>query len=108
MPAIGGLLRIGSRSPDSRLSQFRPGIADSLWPIFEIFPFSGDCGRRPGSIYTVWPNRHRARRSTMIYAKLDVDGLRSVELIATVDNRAAQRQDKPGRSEGIRRLVELG
>src|ERR1700730_17314780 len=58
MPAIGGLLRIGSLSPDSRLSQFRPGIADSLWPIFEIFPFSGDCGRRPGSIYTVWPNLH--------------------------------------------------
>src|SRR4030088_1561600 len=48
MPATGGPLRIGNRSLDSEFSQFRPGIADSLWPIFEIFPFSGDCGRRGG------------------------------------------------------------
>jgi hypothetical protein len=54
MPANGGLLRIDSRSPDSEFGHFRLGIADSLRPIFEIFPFLGDRGRRPGSIYTAW------------------------------------------------------
>jgi hypothetical protein len=50
MPANGGPLRIGSRSPDSKFGRGRPEIADSLRPIFEIFPFSGDCGRRTSSI----------------------------------------------------------
>src|SRR5258708_38072806 len=54
MPANGGLLRIGNRSPDSEFGQFRLEIADSLRPIFEIFPFSGDRDRRPGLIYTAW------------------------------------------------------
>jgi hypothetical protein len=42
MPANGGLLRIGSPSPDSEFGHFRLEIADSLRPIFEIFPLSGD------------------------------------------------------------------
>jgi hypothetical protein len=54
MPANGGLLRIGNRSPDSEFGHFRLEIADSLRPIFEIFPFSGDRDRRPGLIYTAW------------------------------------------------------
>ncbi len=54
MPANGGLLRIGSRSPDSEFGHFRLGIAVSLRPIFEVFPFLGDRGQRPGSIYTAW------------------------------------------------------
>jgi hypothetical protein len=54
-PANGGLLRIGNRSPGSEFGHFRLGIADSLRPIFEIFPFSGDRSRRPGSICTAWP-----------------------------------------------------
>jgi hypothetical protein len=48
MPATRGLLRIGSRSPDSEFGHVRPGIANSLRSIFEIFPFSGDGGRRTG------------------------------------------------------------
>jgi hypothetical protein len=31
-------------------------IADSLWRIFEKFPFLGDWGRRTGSICTAWPS----------------------------------------------------
>ena len=58
-PSNGGLLRIGSRSPNFEFGHFRLGIADSLRPIFEIFPFSGDRGRRPGSIYTAWSNLQR-------------------------------------------------
>jgi hypothetical protein len=54
MPANGGLLRIGRRSPRSGISHFWPGTADSLRPIFEIFPFLGDRDRRPGSICTAW------------------------------------------------------
>jgi hypothetical protein len=42
MPTNGGLLRIGGRSPGSEFGHFRLGIADSLRPIFEIFPFSAD------------------------------------------------------------------
>jgi hypothetical protein len=57
-PANGGILRIGTRSPGSEFGHFRIGIADSLRPIFEIFPFSGDRGRRPGSICTAWPVWH--------------------------------------------------
>ena len=53
MPANGGLLRIGYRSPDSEIGRCRSEIADSLWQIFEIFPFLGDRDRRPGSIYWV-------------------------------------------------------
>jgi hypothetical protein len=54
MPANGGLLRICRRSPRSGISHFWPGTADSLRPIFEIFPFLGDRDRRPGSICTAW------------------------------------------------------
>jgi hypothetical protein len=38
-PAYSGLLRIRSWSPDSEFDHFRLGIADSLRPIFEKFPF---------------------------------------------------------------------
>src|ERR1700730_17683129 len=56
MPANGGLLRIGYPAPGSILRIRRSEIADSLRQIFDIFPFSGDRGRRPGSIYTAWPS----------------------------------------------------
>jgi hypothetical protein len=55
-PANGGLLRIGYRSPGSGIGVSGSEIADSLRRIFEIFPFSGDWGRRPGSICTAWPS----------------------------------------------------
>ena len=48
MPANGGLLRIGYRSPGSQIGRCRREIADSLRRIFEIFPFLGDRDRRPG------------------------------------------------------------
>jgi hypothetical protein len=57
MPANGGLLRIGGRSPGSGFGQFQSEIADSLRRPFEIFPFLGDEGRRRGSIGTAWPVR---------------------------------------------------
>jgi hypothetical protein len=56
-PANGGLLRIGYRSPGSEIGVSGSEIADSLRRIFEIFPFSGDCDRRPGSIGTAWRTR---------------------------------------------------
>src|SRR5882757_1115429 len=55
MPANGGLLRIGYPSPGSETGRSGSEIANSLRRIFEIFPFSGDRGRRPGSIYTACP-----------------------------------------------------
>ena len=54
MPANGGLLRSCGRSPDSKFGHFQGEIADSLRRIFEIFPFLGDGGWRPGSICTAW------------------------------------------------------
>ena len=54
MPANCGLLQIGAPSPSSQFRQSESEIADSLWWIFEIFPFSGDSDRRPGSIRTAW------------------------------------------------------
>jgi hypothetical protein len=48
-PANGGVLRIGYQSPGSETGRFGSEIADSLRQKFEIFPFSGDGGRRPGS-----------------------------------------------------------
>jgi hypothetical protein len=44
MPANGGLLHIGGRSPGSKFGHFQGKIADSLRRIFEIFPFLGDEG----------------------------------------------------------------
>jgi hypothetical protein len=49
-------LRIGYQSPGSETGRGGSEIADSLRQIFEIFPFSGDRGRRPGSICTAWPS----------------------------------------------------
>src|ERR1700676_609819 len=54
MPTNCGLLQIGTPSPSSQFRQSESEIADSLWWIFEIFPFSGDSDRRPGSIRTAW------------------------------------------------------
>jgi hypothetical protein len=45
-------LRFWQWSPGSRFRELRAGIAESLQPHPEIFPFLGDGGRRPGSIYT--------------------------------------------------------
>jgi hypothetical protein len=56
MPANGGLLRIGYQSPGSEIGPYGGEIAESLRQIFEIFPFSGDGGRRPRSICTAWPS----------------------------------------------------
>ena len=54
MPANGGLLRIGYRSPGSEIGRCGTQIADSLRRIFGIFPFLGDSDRRPSSIGTAW------------------------------------------------------
>ena len=54
IPANGGLLRIGYRSPGSEIGHGGAQIADSLRRIFGIFPFSGDSGWRLGSILTAW------------------------------------------------------
>jgi hypothetical protein len=54
MPANWGLLEICAPSPSSQFTQSQSEIADSLWRIFEIFPFLGDSDRRLGSIYTAW------------------------------------------------------
>src|SRR6266849_3862115 len=54
MPANGGLLRIGGRSPGSGFGPFGSEIADSLRPNARIFPFSGDRDRRLVSITTAW------------------------------------------------------
>src|SRR5882762_9615197 len=54
MPANGGLLRIGYRSPGSQVGRCGSEIADSLRRIFEIFPFLGDSDWRLGSIGTAW------------------------------------------------------
>src|ERR1700738_3022884 len=56
-PANGGLLRIGYRSPGSGIGGSGSEIADRLRRTFEIFPLSGDCDRRPGSIGTAWRTR---------------------------------------------------
>src|ERR1700675_2362832 len=57
MPANGGLLRIGYRSPGSQIGRCGSEIADSLRQRFEIFPFLGDSDRRPSSIGTAWRSR---------------------------------------------------
>src|ERR1700686_2179508 len=54
MPTNCGPLQIGTPSPSSQFRQSESEIADSLWWIFEIFPFLGDSGWRPGSICTAW------------------------------------------------------
>jgi len=54
MPANGGLFRFSRRSPASRFREGRGEIARSLRPHIEIFPFSGDGGRRLGSVLTAW------------------------------------------------------
>ena len=56
-PADGGLLQIGCRSLDFEFDRSEGEIADSLRRIFEVFPFSGDGGRRLGSICTAWRTR---------------------------------------------------
>ena len=73
MPANGALLRIGYRSPGSQIGRCGSQIADSLRQIFEIFPFSGDSGRRPGSIGTAWRARQCARLKC-----LETDGRGSI------------------------------
>jgi hypothetical protein len=58
-PAIGGLLRISLQSPGSNLGHSLAQLGDSLRLMFEKLPFSGDWGRRPGSIGTTWPRMQR-------------------------------------------------
>ena len=53
MPANGGLLQFCRPSLDSRFRDFGPGFEESLRPHAEIFPFSGDWRRRPGSTASV-------------------------------------------------------
>src|SRR5437868_1997866 len=57
MPTNCGFLRIYAPSPSSQLAQSQSEIVESLRRIFEIFPFLGDDGRRPGSIHTPWRTR---------------------------------------------------
>jgi hypothetical protein len=51
-PTIGGLLRFGRPSPDSRVYRIPGQFTESLRPLPRIFPFSGDFHRRRGSITT--------------------------------------------------------
>src|SRR5882757_4277119 len=53
-PPIAAFCRFTLRLQAPNSAQSQSEIADSLWQIFEIFPFLGDDGRRPGSIYTAW------------------------------------------------------
>jgi hypothetical protein len=63
-PANGGPLRISRQSPGSNFRHSQNEIADSLRRTLGKFPFSGDGGRRPGSICTVWPSLQcKPRRS---------------------------------------------
>jgi hypothetical protein len=50
MPANGGLLQSGTRSQDSQFNELQGEFAESLRPLPQIFPFSGDSDLRPGSI----------------------------------------------------------
>src|SRR5947209_12860318 len=52
-PANGGLLH--GRSPSSQSTVLPAENAESLWWFIEEFPFSGDSGRRPGSLRTGCP-----------------------------------------------------
>jgi len=54
-PATAGLLRIGHQSLPSNFGRSLSQLADSLRLTFEKLPFSGDRGRRLGSIDTAWP-----------------------------------------------------
>jgi hypothetical protein len=47
MAANGGLLQFCRPSPNSQFGELQAEIVESLRTFFEIFPFSGDCGRRP-------------------------------------------------------------
>ena len=49
-PANSGLLQFGVPSLGSRFPGMRAEFGESLWLTPRIFPFSGDCGRRQGSI----------------------------------------------------------
>jgi hypothetical protein len=59
-PADGGLSRACRESPPSRLAFWAGKIADCLRPTPRMFPFSGDCGRRLGSIATAARGRQYA------------------------------------------------
>ena len=52
MGAISRFLQIFLLSLYAKIAQSGSEIADSLWVMFEIFPFFGDASRRPGSIDT--------------------------------------------------------
>jgi hypothetical protein len=59
-----------------------------------------------GSIKKATPKRRRGRPAT---GKAPTRTLRLTdEFIAKVDSWAAAQEDKPGRSEAIRRLVDIG
>jgi hypothetical protein len=57
-PANGGLLQFGVLSLYSRFTGMKVELRKSLWLTPRIFPFSRDCGRRPGSIGTAWCEAH--------------------------------------------------
>jgi hypothetical protein len=71
MPANGGLLRMGGRSPGSPFGRFQGEIANSLPRIIEIFPFLGDGDRRLSSICTVWPTLQCNARKFSLSAATD-------------------------------------
>jgi hypothetical protein len=56
-PANSRLSKIPARSLVSKFAQSQGEIVDSLWRIFEIFPFLRDAVRRPGAIVTAWCGR---------------------------------------------------
>jgi hypothetical protein len=53
---MGGFCEFAIRSPGSEIGRCAREIADSFWRIFEILRFSGDSGRRFGSIATARPS----------------------------------------------------
>jgi hypothetical protein len=54
IPANGAFLQIEAPSLHYQFGQSKSETAESLWRMFQIFPFSGDTDRRPGSICTAW------------------------------------------------------
>jgi hypothetical protein len=110
-PANGGLLRVGYRSPGSGTGVSGSEIADSLRRIIEIFPFSGDWGRRPASICTAWPSLQcklalcsvTARKSGMSSPHGRIAAAAMLEYFSTAKSRAPDCSKRAGERARIRR-----
>ena len=97
MPTNCGFLRIYAPSPSSQLAQSQSEIVESLRRIFEIFPFLGDDGRRPGSIHTPW--RTRQCKSVVIRVAARFRLWRELRRRSALCDRLAQGARRPTRRE---------